>query len=59
MFADLQADQAFFDELAKDLEEVAMDEVRKISLDAKKLKMKLDASVKAVQQELARRQCSR
>lgn len=54
VFANLQADQAFFDELAKDLEEVAMDEVRKIGLDAKKLKMKLDASVKAVQQELAR-----
>ena len=54
VFADLQADQAFFDEVAKDLEEVAMDEVRKIGLDAKKLKMNLDASVKAVQQELAR-----
>jgi hypothetical protein len=54
VFADLQADQAFFDELAKDLEEVAMDEVRKIGLDAEKLKVKLDASVKAVQQELAR-----
>ena len=31
-----------------------MDEVRKIGLDADKLKMNLDASVKRVQQELAR-----
>lgn len=54
VFADLQADQAFFEELAKDLEAVALDEVRKIGLDADKLKASIDGSVVRVQQELAR-----
>ena len=54
VFADLQADQLFFEELAKDLEAVAMAEVRKIGLDADKLKARVDASVKRVQDELAR-----
>lgn len=54
VIADLQADQAFFEALAKDLEAVAMDEVRKIGLDADKLKMNVDASMKRVQRELAR-----
>jgi hypothetical protein len=54
VFADLQADEHFFEELAKDLEAVAMDQVREIGLDADKLKTKLDESVKRVQDELAR-----
>lgn len=54
VFADLQADQWFLEELANDLEAVAMDEVRKIGLDADELKARVDASVKRVQDELAR-----
>jgi hypothetical protein len=54
VFADLQADQKFLEDLAKDLEAVAMDQVRQIGLDADKLKTKIDASVKRVQDELAR-----
>jgi hypothetical protein len=54
VFADLQADQKFFEDLAKDLEAVAIDQVRQIGLDADKLKTKIDASVKRVQDELAR-----
>src|SRR3569833_331080 len=51
---DLQADQAYFEELARDLEAGAMDEVRKIGLDAEKLRANIDASVKRVQGELVR-----
>ena len=54
VIADLKADQTFFEELARDLEAVTLDEVRTIGLDADKLKARIDASVKAVQQELAR-----
>ena len=54
VFSDLQADERFFSELAKDLEAVAMDQVREIGLDADKLQTMLDASVKRVQDELAR-----
>jgi len=54
VFEDLLADQQFFDQLAKDIEEVAMDQVRNIGLDADKLKARVDASVVRVQEELAR-----
>ncbi|WP_316230867.1 hypothetical protein [Bradyrhizobium sp. SZCCHNR1051] len=52
VFVDLLADQQFFAELAKDLEDVALDEVRKVGLDADKLKANIDASVLRVQGEL-------
>jgi hypothetical protein len=42
VFADLQADQLFFEELAKDLEALALDQVRQIGLNADKLKTNLD-----------------
>jgi hypothetical protein len=54
VLADLEADQLFFEELAKDLEAVALDEVRQMGLNADKLKTNIDASVKRVQSELAR-----
>jgi hypothetical protein len=54
VLADLQADEVFFEELAKDLEAIAMDHVRQIGLDADKLKRMMDESVKRVQSELAR-----
>ena len=54
VFDDLKADQLFFEELAKDLEALALDKVRQIGLDADKLKTKLDESVKRAQSELAR-----
>jgi hypothetical protein len=54
VFADLQADQRFFEELTTDLEALALDEVRKIGLDADKLKTNWNASVERVQRELAR-----
>jgi hypothetical protein len=54
VLADLQADQLFFEELAKDLEALALDQVRQIGLNADKLKTRLDESVKRVQSELAR-----
>jgi hypothetical protein len=47
VFADLKADELFFEELAKDLEAVAFDQVRQIGLDADKLKSNIDASVKS------------
>lgn len=52
--ADLQGDELFFEELAKDLEALAFDQVRQIGLDADKLKTNIDASVKKVQSDLAR-----
>jgi len=54
VFADLKADELFFEELAKELEAVAFDQVRQIGLDADKLKSNIDASVKRVQSDLAR-----
>jgi len=54
VISDLQADRTFFEGLANDLEALAMGEVRKIGLDADRLKSNVDASVKRVQQELAR-----
>jgi hypothetical protein len=54
VFADLKADELFFEELAKDLETVAMDQVRQIGLNADKLKASIDASVKRAQSDLAR-----
>lgn len=54
VLADLQADQKFFEELATDLEALAIDQVQQIGLDADKLKARMDESVKRVQKDLAR-----
>lgn len=50
---DLIADQAFFEQLAKDLEDVANTEVTKIGLDGNGLRTRVDDRVRKMQQELA------
>jgi hypothetical protein len=52
VYADLEADQAFFEELAKDLEALALEEVRKLGLNADKLKTKVDEGVKELHASL-------
>ena len=52
---DLIADQEFFEQLAKDLEEVANSEVAKLGLDAEGLRTRVDEGVRKLQQELATR----
>jgi len=52
--ADLLADQQFFEDLAKDLEALLLDQVAQIGMNADKLRTKVDESVARVRRELAR-----
>jgi hypothetical protein len=51
---DLIADQEFFEQLAKDLENVANSEVTKLGLDGEGLRTRVDEGVRKLQQELAK-----
>jgi hypothetical protein len=51
---DLIADQELFQQLAKDLEDVANSEVAKLGLDAEGLSARVDESVRKLEQELAK-----
>lgn len=51
---DLIADQEFFEQLAKDLENVANSEVTKLGLDGEGLHTRVDEGVRKLQQELAK-----
>ena len=51
---DLIADQEFFEQLAKDLEDVATAEIGKLGLDAEKLRTQVDERVRKLQRDLAK-----